>query len=537
MLYRYVAFARDDNNINIHPLKMAEAKEWSRETSKLMQLFQAAIEESALQVYSSAIAFAPPTSRIFCHYHDIIPIPRVLPGAWSTHSQSIILGGHNGVVLCLSFSSNGRMIASGSNDRTVRLWDVQTGAAVGVPLVGHSTAITCLAFSPDGERIASASSDGILLWDPTAGTPIIKLLETKDEATCLCFSLNGQWLYSGSSNIIQVWDAKTGAAVREHTLQHTNVIVCLSFSPDGLRVATASSNNTIQLWNTETGVVVGTPLVGHTSSIQRLSFSLDGQRIASASEDSTIQLWNTETGAAVGDPLLGHTNWIRCLSFSPNGQILASGSFDSTIRLWNAKTGVVVGKPLNRKAPVECLSFSLDGKIIASGGQDDAIHLSESGTGAAVGEQPEEHTGAIFAMSFSPDGRKVVSGSYDMTIRVWDAETGSAIGAPIQCDYYPRTFQLHLLNSELLLLVNDSNIYNLSSEPPVLCPPTKLPEPEAAMSPIEYKVPWTYVKATTVTRFRLPSTFSSRRFSIHESKIAYGGWDGTVIIVDCTHLL
>jgi WD40 repeat protein len=535
MLYRYVAFAPEDNNP--HSLKMTEAREWSGETLKLMRSFQATIEESALQVYSSAIAFAPQTSRIFCHYHGIIPIPRVLPGAWSAHSRSIVLGGHKDTVICLAFSPDGQRIASGSVDSTVRLWDVQTGAAMGAPLVVHKWSITFLAFSPDGQRIASATRDRILLWDTVAGTAVTIFLHIKDQAICLSFSLNGQWLYSGLSNIIQVWDAKTGAAVREHFLQNSDVVKCLSFSPDGLRVATASSNNTIQLWNTETGAAVGTPLVGHTNSIECLSFSTDGWMIASASRDNIIRLWNTETGAAVGDPLLGHTDWIRCLSFSPNGQTLTSGSSDRTIRLWNAETGVAVGKPLNRKTFVWCLSFSPDGQIIASGGADDVIHLLESGTGVAMDEQLEEHTGSILSLSFSPDGRKVASGSSDMTVRVWDTETGSAIGAPIQCNDRPHAVQLHLLNSELLLLVNNSNLYNLSSDLPVLCPPIELPEPEPAMSPLEYKAPWTYVKATTITRFRLPSTLSYSEFSIHRGKIAYGGWDGTVIIVDCTHLL
>ena len=128
------------------------------------------------------------------------------------------------------------------------------------------------------------------------------------------------------------------------------------------------------------------------------------------------------------------------------------------------------------------------------------IHLWEFRTGAAVGEQLEEHTHAIESLSFSPDGRKVASGSEDKTIRVWDAETGSTIGAPIQCDVYPNTVQLHLLDSELLLHVNNWEVYNLSSDPPLLCPPINLPEPKPAMSPIMYEESWTYVKATTITR-------------------------------------
>jgi WD40 repeat protein len=379
-----------------------------------------------------------------------------------------------------------------------------------------------------------------------AGTARSKLLATKDdddgvdvdvgEAPCISFSLDGQWLYSGSSNRIQIWNTRTGAAVREHTLQHSDMVNCLSFSPDGLRVATASSNNTIQLWDTESGAGVGAPLVGHTSSIQCLSFSPDGQSIASASEDWIIRLWNRETGAAVGEPLSGHTDLIRSLSFSPNGQILASASSDNTIRIWNAKTGAIIGEPVNRKTWVWCVSFSPDGQLIASGGGDTMMHLSEFRIGAAVGEQLEEHTHYISSLSFSPDGRQVASGSFDKTIRVWDAETGSAIGA-IQCDEVARTLELHILNSELLLLVNGEVLYNLSSDPPVLCPPTKLPEPEPVMSPITYEEPWTYVKATTITRFRLPSTFSCFQLCIHGGKIVYGGWDGTVIIVDCMHLL
>jgi WD40 repeat protein len=134
----------------------------------LVQPFQATIEKSGLQLYFSALPFASSTGNISQFYHrrfrDIIP--NVLHGAWRADSRNTVLSGHTSAVSCLSFSPNGRKFASGSGDRTVRLWDVATGASLGEPLTGHVDGVTCLSFSPDGRRLASGSKDStVRLWD------------------------------------------------------------------------------------------------------------------------------------------------------------------------------------------------------------------------------------------------------------------------------------------------------------------------------------------------------------------------------------
>src|SRR5277367_2701598 len=118
---------------------------------RMIQPFQAVLEESALQVYSSAIPFAPPTSKISSHFHKIFctSTPKVICGTWSPTSQNMVLTGHTQEISCLSFSPDGQQIASGSSDRTIRLWDAKSGAALGEALAGHTGAIICLSFSPD----------------------------------------------------------------------------------------------------------------------------------------------------------------------------------------------------------------------------------------------------------------------------------------------------------------------------------------------------------------------------------------------------
>ena len=193
-------------------------------------------------------------------------------GFWDNRSLSIVglnaqigeqvgtLQGHTGSVESIAFSPDGRYIASGSADKTVRVWNAQTGAQMGKPLQGHTDWVCSVAFSSDGKHIVSGSGDHtICVWDVHTGTQVGKPLQGHTNAVrSAAFSLDGRHIVSGSwDQTIRVWDAQTGAQVAYPFQEHTNSVNSVPFSPDGRHIASGSDGETIQVWNEQAHDQIG----------------------------------------------------------------------------------------------------------------------------------------------------------------------------------------------------------------------------------------------------------------------------------------
>ena len=215
-----------------------------------------AIEQAPLQIYYSALIFAPKRSIVRKQFTDQIPrwmqrLPEVQKD-WSALLQT--LEGHSDRVHSVAFSPNGKLIASGSGDRTVRLWEAATGAPHGEPLKGHSHWVHSVAFSPDGKLIASGSDD------------------------CT----------------VRLWEAATGAPYGEPLKGHSHWVHSVAFSPDGKLIASGSNDKTVRLWEAATGAPHGEPLKGHSNSVYSVAFSPDGKLVAVSdwvTKDTEKLLW------------------------------------------------------------------------------------------------------------------------------------------------------------------------------------------------------------------------------------------------------
>ncbi|UUM20818.1 NACHT domain-containing protein [Mycoavidus sp. SF9855] len=284
------------------------------------------------------------------------------------------LRGHTGAVYSVAYSPSGDQIASGSEDRTVRVWDAETGALAHT-LQGHTGSVNSVAYSPSGVQIASGSND----------------------------------------NTVRVWDAETGAL--PHILRgHTMAVSSVAYSPSGSQIASGSVDNTVRLWDAQTGALAHI-LQEHTDIVRSVVYSPSGSQIASSSHDQMVWLWDAETGA-LAHTLQGHTAFVRSIVYSPSGKQIASGSDDHTVRLWDAETGALAHTLQGHTAFVSSVVYSPSGEQLTSGSEDHTVRLWDAETGA-LAHTLQGHTEVVYSVAYSPNGDQIASGSHDKTVRLW----------------------------------------------------------------------------------------------------------------------
>ncbi|MBD1925639.1 serine/threonine protein kinase [Trichocoleus sp. FACHB-90] len=289
--------------------------------------------KSATPVTAVPLVSANPTPQI----HNPTPsIPAVVvPQTWRCVQT---LKGHSKWVRSVAFSPDGQLLASGSQDETIKLWQPSTGKEIHT-LTGHFIRVSSVAFSPDGQILASGTCSlarTIKLWQPGTGNEIRTLGRwfSRDFSwfNCVAFSPDGHLLASGSQDeTIKLWQPVTGKQIRTLT-GHSRWIYSVAFSPDGQLLASGSADKTIKLWQPGTGKEIRT-LSGHSGSVSSVAFSPDGQLLASGSADKTIKLWQVSTGKEICT-FTGHSNLVYSVAFSPDGQLVASGSEDDTFKIW-----------------------------------------------------------------------------------------------------------------------------------------------------------------------------------------------------------
>ncbi|BBD69232.1 WD-40 repeat-containing protein [Nostoc commune NIES-4072] len=341
------------------------------------------------------------------------------------------LEGHTDVVWGLAFSPDGQLLASGSLDKTVKLW--RPDGTLLQTLEGHTSAVNCVSFSPDGQTLASASLDKtVQIWHKNSVTggfdtkPYKTLKGHGDGVYSVNFSPDGELLATGSKDkTVKLW-RKDGSLVKI-LVGHQGPVNWVNFSPDGQLIVSSSDDKTLKIWRRDGSLV--TTLQGHQKAVTVAVFSPDGKLLASTGLDKTVKLWRRESNSTkdgfdfrLYKTLRQHRKAVWSLSFSSDSQKLASAGLDKTINLWSTN-GTLLKTFKGHSYYVVSLAFSPNNKLLASGSYDKSVKLWS--LDAPTPSILQGHRKRVLSVAWSPDGQMLASGSSDRTVKLWQRYTSS----------------------------------------------------------------------------------------------------------------
>ncbi|KAF8836007.1 WD40 repeat-like protein [Paxillus ammoniavirescens] len=292
-----------------------------------------------------------------------------------TAKPLMTMSGHEEYIRKIAYLPGGERIATCSADKTVRIWDVETGEQEGTTME-HEGEVYGLSVTRDGKRVLSGGEDKRMsVWDVETHELIEEWEDETGSIWWIAVSPDDQLAASGGEKgEIVIREIQEGGRI-SHSIKASRPVRSLCFSPNGEKLACAVSNTVgepgaIHVYDVDSGELVLGPIKGHENVVSSVIWSLDGSQLFSVTSHPTIRCWNSDTGESIGEPWKGHTKIVLSLSLSPDGTKLVSASADKTVRFWDACSSDPIGQPLQHDSFVYAVTFSPSGEFVASGGYD-----------------------------------------------------------------------------------------------------------------------------------------------------------------------
>ncbi len=330
-------------------------------------------------------------------------------------------------------SPDGRLLATGANDRAARIWD---GASLTLLReLPHPAAVDAIAFSPDGRTLLTGCEDKVArVWNAQSGEFLGQAAFHPQAVSAVAFSPDGsRTLTGGDEGTIQLRQCKlAGSEALE--VPHRASVGLVKISPDGRTAVTGTKSQKITegevlFWATSNGKSLGRVVLGGV--VIGIAFSPDGRTVATASADRTALLVNVASGKSLCSPMK-HPAWVSAVAFNPQGTQLVTGCDDGVARLWEVPTGRDLDRKFAHEEPIISLALSPDGALLVTAGSDGTARLWNVANGRQL--HIFRHRAQVNKVAFSPDGATVLTASQDGTARLWDVASGQPIGTPMVHD-------------------------------------------------------------------------------------------------------
>jgi WD40 repeat protein len=376
---------------------------------------------------------SPDIANLLLQLHEQAERPALLPiqPTLTLPDTPLIrtMRGHKGAVYALAVLDKARVV-SASDDRTLRIWDLDTGVEFSRRFEGHEDTVKEVAVSPTELRAVSGSMDKtIRLWEVNGGTEPRRCEGHEHWVTGVAILPDGRQAVSASMDqTVRLWDLDSGdEVVGSRCIGHRGPILAVAVLPNGRRAFTGSMDRTARLSDLHTGTELRR-YEGHQGGITAVAVLPGGSRGITGSEDRTIRIWDLDSGKEL-KRCTGHEDWVTAVAALPNGRRAISGSEDGTMRLWDLDNGIELSRYKGQQGAIMAVAALPDGRRAVTASFDGTIGLWDLEHHVPPGQRSycEGHEDWVTAMAVLPDGRRAITGSQDRTVRLWDLDSGTEL--------------------------------------------------------------------------------------------------------------